>query len=88
MSTLIAEDDGLYRQHVQSLLEQELPEYGPFLVADDGPEALSLAAEHCQRYSLLDIQMPTVTGIEVARQVWSERPHARIVFWSHFADEV
>lgn len=88
MSTLIAEDDGLYRQHVQSLLEQELPEYGPFLVADDGPEALSLAAEHLPKFLLLDIQMPTVTGIEVARQVWEARPDVRIIFWSNFADEV
>jgi DNA-binding NarL/FixJ family response regulator len=88
VSTLIAEDDSLYRQHVHDLLQDRLSEYGPFYVAADGREAIELAHQRQPQFLLLDIQMPEVTGIEVARQVWEARPDARIIFWSNFADEV
>ncbi|WP_017325857.1 response regulator transcription factor [Synechococcus sp. PCC 7336] len=88
MSTLIAEDDALYRQHVLELLEQHLSDCGPFHVASNGSDALDLANRHTPSFLLLDIQMPEMTGIDVARQVWNERPDTRIIFWSNFADEV
>src|ERR1035441_6141021 len=36
---------------------------------------------------VLDLQLPKVTGIEVARAIWSRRADTRILFWSNFADE-
>lgn len=88
VSTLIAEDDSLYRQHVRELLEARLSSYGPFYVASNGKEALELASLHSPSFLLLDIQMPEMTGIELARQVWERQPDTRILFWSNFADEV
>ncbi|MFS8819613.1 response regulator [Synechococcus sp. W60.1] len=84
MSTLLAEDDALYRQHVHSLLTQHLPEFGPVYMASNGREALELYRQHHPNFVLMDIRMPEMAGIEVARQVWSECPSTRIIFWSHF----
>ena len=36
---------------------------------------------------MLDLQLPKVTGIEVARAIWSRSADVRILFWSNFADE-
>ncbi|MDX2270694.1 MAG: response regulator transcription factor [Cyanobacteriota bacterium] len=88
MTTLLAEDDVLYRQYVQGLLDKHLPQFGPVYVASNGHEALELSRKHEPNFLLMDIRMPEMTGIEVARQIWAERPSTRIVFWSHFADEV
>jgi DNA-binding NarL/FixJ family response regulator len=88
VTTLLAEDDALYRQYVQGLLEKHLPQLGPVYVAANGTEALELYQKHEPSFLLMDIRMPEMTGIEVARQVWADRPSTRIVFWSHFADEV
>jgi DNA-binding NarL/FixJ family response regulator len=49
---------------------------------------LELCRQHHPSFVLMDIRMPEMAGIEVARQVWSECPSTRIIFWSHFADEV
>ncbi|MEO1131240.1 MAG: response regulator transcription factor [Cyanobacteria bacterium J06639_1] len=88
MSTLIAEDDSLYRQHLQELFQKHLSEYGPLYIASNGREAIEAIDSYQPEFLLLDIQMPEVTGIEVARRVWQERPETRIIFWSNFADEV
>ncbi|GAB4211527.1 MAG: response regulator transcription factor [Synechococcales cyanobacterium] len=88
MPTLLAEDDALYRQHVQHLIEQHLPHFGPVYTATNGAEALSVIQNHEVDCLLLDIRMPEIMGIEVARRVWARDPSTRIIFWSHFADEV
>jgi len=88
MPTLLAEDDVLYRRHVQELIERHLPSYAPVYVASTGEEALNVFERHSLDCLLLDIRMPGVTGIEVARRIWADHPTTRIIFWSHFADEV
>ncbi len=88
VSTLLAEDDPLYRNYIQGLLEQKLPQFSPVYVATNGSEALDLSTQHQPDFLLLDIRMAEMTGIDVARRVWADRPHVRIIFWSHFADEV
>ncbi|MEN9206302.1 MAG: response regulator transcription factor [Thermostichales cyanobacterium BF4_bins_65] len=88
MAVLVAEDDGLYRQHVQQLIEERLPGYAPVYTAATGEEAMEIFRRQPLSCLLLDIRMPGITGIEVARRVWGEQPTTRIIFWSHFADEV
>lgn len=88
VSTLLAEDDALYRNYIQGLIEQKLPQFGPIYVASNGSEALDLSTQYQPEFLLLDIRMAEMNGIDVARQVWADRPHVRIIFWSHFADEV
>jgi DNA-binding NarL/FixJ family response regulator len=57
------------------------------LEASDGEDAINLAALRDPSCVVLDLQLPKVTGIEVARAIWSRRTETRILFWSNFADE-
>jgi DNA-binding NarL/FixJ family response regulator len=85
---LVAEDVPAQREHAARLLRERLPEALPLLTVADGAEALALARRHGAPFLLLDIQLPGMNGIEVARAVWAERPQTRIVFWSQYKDEI
>ena len=55
--------------------------------ASDGTAALDMALERRPPYVVLDLQLPSTTGVEVARGIWNQRADTRILFWSNFADE-
>lgn len=88
MKTLIVEDVPSQREHVVRLLGERLPEALPVGTAAEGNEALAAARRHGVPLLVLDIQLPGMNGIEVARAVWAERPATRIVFWSQYKDEI
>ncbi len=52
-----------------------------------GREALSKALEFDEPNIISDIQMPGMNGIDLAKELWQQRPQARIVFWSQYRDE-
>ncbi|MBS0444477.1 MAG: response regulator transcription factor [Proteobacteria bacterium] len=87
MQVLIAEDDGLHRAYVRTMIEQIWRGDVEVVEAGDGDDAIRLAAEHAPRCVVLDLQLPKATGIEVARAIWSRRADTQILFWSNFADE-
>ena len=49
---------------------------------DDGPEAIDAAARLAPDLILLDIALPSLTGIEVARRLRAIVPNSRILFLS------
>ena len=53
----------------------------------NGKEALSNALDFDEPNIISDIQMPGMNGIELAKDLWRQRPMARIVFWSQYRDE-
>jgi len=63
---LIADDQALVRAGLSALLGAE-PDIEVVGVASDGPEALALALELRPDVACLDIRMPGINGIEVAR---------------------
>jgi len=87
MYVLIAEDDALHRTFARTIVEELWPGDLEVLEAGDGEEAMRLAARHEPSCVVLDLQLPKVTGIEVARAIWSRSAEIRILFWSNFADE-
>ena len=87
MLVLIAEDDGLHRTFARTIVEELWSGDLEVLEAGDGEDALDLAARRDPSCVVLDLQLPKVTGIEVARAIWSRRADTRILFWSNFADE-
>jgi len=67
-SALIAEDEIVLRDELQAHLTLLWPELKITALAGSGIEALQLLDEHRPDVMFLDIQMPGLTGLEVARQ--------------------
>jgi DNA-binding LytR/AlgR family response regulator len=66
---VIAEDEAVLREELQARLETLWPELEVRAAVPDGHAALAALAEHRPQVLFLDIQMPGLSGIEVARQV-------------------
>lgn len=88
MPILIAEDNEAQRHYLGALLAKEFPGHMPLIEAADGETAVSLAVEHRPTLSILDIQMPKVSGVKAARMIWREFPAARVIFWTQFPHEI
>ncbi|MFN8091762.1 MAG: response regulator transcription factor [Vicinamibacteria bacterium] len=84
MAILVAEDNLAQRRYLRELLDRTFPRHGPVLEASDGDRAVELALAERPELLVLDIQMPGLSGVKVARAVWRAFPRARIVFWTQF----
>ena len=82
---LLADDHTLIRAGIRALLESVL---GMEVVAEsgDGREALELIEKHTPDVVLLDIDMPGLNGLEVARRAAGASPRTRLVILSMYAD--
>ncbi|HXX85355.1 MAG TPA: LytTR family DNA-binding domain-containing protein [Casimicrobiaceae bacterium] len=67
-SALIAEDEPNLAAYLRERLAAAWPELNVVGVAGDGPEALRLIEEHDPDVLFLDIRMPGLNGLEVARR--------------------
>ncbi|MCZ6867692.1 MAG: response regulator transcription factor [Chloroflexi bacterium] len=82
---VVADDSEIMRETYKSLFEnQDLIEVVG--MAADGAEALMLAEVLKPEVAILDIQMPKMTGIEVANRMIASRPRVGIVVISTFDD--
>ena len=82
MRVLLADDHGIVRRGLRSLLE----EAGLSVVAEaaDGLEAVRLTEEHRPDLLIVDIGMPKLSGIEVAARAQKlDRPPAVIILSMH-----
>ena len=72
-TAIIAEDEPILRAQLKSKLAKLWPEL--IVVADvgDGELALEAIAEHRPHFAFLDIRMPEMTGVEVARSLAGNR---------------
>jgi DNA-binding NarL/FixJ family response regulator len=76
---LVVDDFAFFRQFVVGLLGKR-PELQVVGEASDGLEALQKAVELRPDLILLDIGLPSLNGIEVARQMRSLVPESKIIF--------
>ena len=77
---VVAEDEQLLREELVSLLGQAWPELEIAAVCEDGASALEAIAEHRPDVAFLDIRMPGLTGLEVAKAAGETSPDTHIVF--------
>ncbi|MQA41898.1 LytR/AlgR family response regulator transcription factor [Rugamonas aquatica] len=75
---LIAEDEALMRERLLAQLAQAWPQARVVAVAENGNDAWDAWVEHEPDVVFLDIQMPGLTGLEVARRI-AERSHVVFV---------
>ena len=82
---LLADDHTLVRAGIRALLEAQA---GVEVVAEsgDGRETLELIVKHAPDIALLDIGMPGLNGLEVARRAAKDSPRTRIIMLSMYAD--
>lgn len=88
MSILIAEDNEAQRRYLWDLLTDKFSAHLPLMEAKDGESAVRLAIENRPDLSILDIQMPKLSGVKAAKAIWREFPSGRIIFWTQFPHEI
>lgn len=88
MPILIAEDNSAQRRYLAELLATQFPGHTPVIEAEDGESAVRLAVEIKPLLSILDIQMPKLSGVKAARAIWKAFPEARVIFWTQFPHEI
>ncbi len=81
---VLADDHSVVRQGLRALLEAE-PDFSVVGEAGDGPEAIRLVERWRPDALVLDLALPGLSGIEVARQVRQRAPQTRIVVLSMHA---
>jgi len=78
---LVVDDFEPFREFVRSTLAR-IPELQVVGEASDGLEAVQKAAELKQDLILLDISLPSLNGLEAARQIRRLLPESKIIFLS------
>lgn len=83
---LLADDHVLVRQGIRQFLE-DTGDITVIAEADNGAEALRLAAVHDLDVAVLDIRMPEITGVEVTRRIKSTHPDVRVLILTAYDDD-
>lgn len=86
ITTVLADDHAIVRQGLRALLEGE---DGCLIVGEaaDGLTAVELIAELQPEIAVLDVQLPDLNGLEVARRVRERAPGTRVIMLSMHGDE-
>jgi DNA-binding NarL/FixJ family response regulator len=83
---IIADDHPMMRSGVKSVLLTD-PQIEIIAEAKDGEEAYNLILKHQPDVALLDVEMPKMTGLEIARRIASEKIRTRVVFLTMYKEE-
>jgi two-component system, NarL family, response regulator NreC len=83
---LLADDHTVVRKGLRLLLESQ-PGLTVVGEAADGRAAVSLAERDTPDVVVMDVAMPTLNGIEAARQITAKLPQTAVVFLSMHSDE-
>jgi two-component system LytT family response regulator/two-component system response regulator LytT len=79
LRTVVVDDERLAREELCFLLGQ-IAGVDVVAQAGDGPAALEVIAEHAPDLVMLDVQMPGLTGFEVARRLLRGGTDSHLVF--------
>jgi len=83
---LLADDHTVIRKGLRLLLENQ-PGFKVVAEASDGRETIAMAQAHQPDVVVMDVAMPTLNGIEAAKQISANVPRTAIVFLSMHSDE-
>lgn len=87
VSIFIADDHPFICQGIRSIFESRAA-YSVVGEANDGAAAAEAIERLRPDVAILDILMPGLTGLEIARRIQKERIPTRVIIMSTFADEV
>jgi DNA-binding NarL/FixJ family response regulator len=83
---VLADDHAVVRKGIREFLEQS-GDISVVAEATDGSEAIDLIAEHQPDVAVLDIRMPSLTGIEATRRIKAEYPGVRVLILTAYDDD-
>src|ERR1700741_5040411 len=83
-TVMIVDDDQSLRRAVASLIERH---YDLLPCASDGATGVRSALLQTPDVIILDVSLPDMSGLVVARQILSAKPAAKIIFLSMIEDE-
>lgn len=84
IKVLVVEDQGLVRGAISALLGLDV-QIEVIAQAQDGLEGLKVLQEHEVDIVLTDIEMPNMTGLELAEQVIRDYPNSKVVIMTTFS---
>jgi DNA-binding NarL/FixJ family response regulator len=83
---LIADDHGIVRSGLRVLLEQQR-DIEVVAEASDGAMARDLAIRERPDLAILDVKMPTLTGLQATREIREQAPDVSVLILSMYDDE-
>jgi two-component system response regulator NreC len=85
ISILLGDDHVLVRQGLRSLLDREkIPVVAE---ASDGQEVIRLSEAHHPDIAVIDISMPTLNGIDAARELRRSCPKTKVILLTQHEEE-
>jgi DNA-binding NarL/FixJ family response regulator len=75
---LCVEDHALVREGISLIIDMQ-PDMTVVATAPSGEAAVALFREHRPDVTLMDLQLPGMSGLEAIKAIRDEQPHARIV---------
>lgn len=85
MNILVVDDEELARQRIKSLLDDS-SEYSICAEAENGAEALMMVERHQPDLILLDISMPVMDGLEVAKHLSGMPNPPAVIFTTAYGE--
>ena len=82
---LVVDDDHAVRDFVERVLREA--GYRT-MVASSGPEAIDLASKEPIDLLLTDVNMPQMTGDELARRLRHDEPSLKVLYLTGFSDQL
>jgi NarL family two-component system response regulator LiaR len=86
MQVIICDDQATVRDGLVMLLKLE-PDIDIVGTAEDGAEAVEMAADKKPDLILMDLKMPIMNGVEATRQVKMRHPEIKVVVLTTYADD-
>jgi DNA-binding NarL/FixJ family response regulator len=86
MRVLIADDHGIVRSGLRLLLERQ-PDIEVIAEAADGAEAREIAVRERPDLAILDVRMPTLTGLQATREIKEQAPEVAVLILSMHDDD-
>ena len=86
LTILIVDDHPLFRQGVRAVLERE-PDFHVEGEAADGQQAIQMTEELCPTVVLIDISLPGLNGLEVARVIKRRQPQVNLIVLTVYEDD-
>ena len=87
MNVLIVDDEPLARARIARLLQKLRPDFSLLPLACNANEALKICGDVMPDLALLDIEMPGMSGIELAQKLKEIEPPPAIVFITAYPDK-